>query len=154
MSCSLDDEPRGQTDGGESTNMRNSASHPPINSLISAMLAKDTYRCAVDTGLAYPAAPYNEYGNIGNIIQHEDNRKGEHFDVMHKTAEKGTETVHMDIDRPSADVSGPLKVDFHILESEKPRILDEIFEQVGSHQVSRAKLQFAPSWILDDAFQS
>lgn len=40
------------------------------------------------------------------------------------------------------------------LKSEKPLILNEMFEQVGLQQVSRANLQFAPSWVLDEALAS
>lgn len=58
-----------------------------------------------------------------------------------------------DIDRPAGNVTGP-KDGEQNLESEKPRILDERFEQVGSQQMTRSKLEFAPSWILDEAFTS
>lgn len=59
----------------------------------------------------------------------------------------------MDIDRPNKEVTGPL-TDYRTLQSDKPRILDGMYEKVGSQQVSRSKLEFAPSWILDEAFES
>lgn len=38
------------------------------------------------------------------------------------------------------------------VKSEKTRILEDIYENVGSHQVSRGKLDNAPPWILDQSF--
>ena len=43
---------------------------------------------------------------------------------------------------------------FATLETDRHRVLESIYECVGSKQVTRSKLEFAPSWILDDAFES
>lgn len=59
----------------------------------------------------------------------------------------------MDIDRLKSEVSGPPK-QLCELQTNKPRVLDNIFETIGSQQVTKNKLEFAPSWIIEEAFQA
>ena len=40
------------------------------------------------------------------------------------------------------------------LETDRARVLETIYDCVGSRQVTRNKLEFAPPWILDDAFDT
>ena len=57
-------------------------------------------------------------------------------------AEKDTGTVHV-TDKP------PPAVD---LTSEKQRILKDVYEEIGTSQVAYRRLEFAPSWLIEEAF--
>lgn len=54
---------------------------------------------------------------------------------------------HVDAIRSSGDISGSE------LKTDKQRVLREIFETIGTKQVSRSRLSFAPDWILREAFE-
>lgn len=56
-----------------------------------------------------------------------------------------------DIDRQEIDVKGPGE-SVRLLDSDKARVLEHIYETIGSKQVSRRQLEFAPAWIIDQAF--
>lgn len=53
------------------------------------------------------------------------------------------DTAEIEIDRPSQRLIGPTE-DVHTIESDRAGIFDEMLEQIGSKQVSRSKLQWAP----------
>ena len=59
------------------------------------------------------------------------------------TDDIGPYALRMDKQQP--DITAELQTD-------RDRVLDSIYECVGSRQVTRSKLEFAPPWILDYAF--
>eukprot|EP00177_Eucheuma_denticulatum_P007832 GFKZ01014258.1.p1 GENE.GFKZ01014258.1~~GFKZ01014258.1.p1 ORF type:complete len:1202 (-),score=97.36 GFKZ01014258.1:1881-5486(-) len=59
----------------------------------------------------------------------------------------------LDIGVHADNIAGPPDP-IQVLQSEKPRILSEIYDVLGSQQVSRRKMEFAPSWILEEAFKA
>lgn len=61
--------------------------------------------------------------------------------------------VKMEIDKRNGDAIGTPEGSA-ILESDKSWVIEEIYAEFGSQQISRHKLQFAPSWIIDKAFIS
>lgn len=56
-----------------------------------------------------------------------------------------------DIGSVSVKYGQPLKED---LTSDRQKVLEEIHARLGNAQVSRGKLEFAPPWILDEAFRN
>lgn len=126
MSCSLEQELGLLADGGEDSDTEH---HPPnIKALMAARLSGEEHSPAIaDIGTAIADGPEKTYDSL-----------------QHSRA--------MDIDCESSDARGPPAIP-HQLESEKPRILEQIYNQIGSKQVSRGKVEFAPSWILQDAFR-
>lgn len=115
--------------------------HPPttdVNSLISAKLPEGISPNAIDTGFDSAIGPDTVYMQ---------------FEADNDVTTDDMDQAEMDIDRPFQNLIGRTE-GTHTLESDRARILDEMFEQIGSNQVSRSKLEFAPSWILDEAFNS
>lgn len=127
MSCSLEQELGLMADGGEESH---NAQHPPnVNALLTARLSGDSNSCAIaDIGIAQIDGPSKAYKKLKHAAT-------------------------MDIDRDDSELRKPPTA-IHELESEKPRIMEQIYSQIGSKQVSRSKVEFAPSWILDEAFQT
>lgn len=66
--------------------------------------------------------------------------------------EDNNREAKMDIGRLADETKGPSKTN-SMLEPDRALVLEEIYEQVGSRQVSRCKLEFAPSWIFDESFK-
>lgn len=67
MSCTLEDELHGSADGGENDRDIMETEHPPINSLISAMIVKEESLSMVDTGLEDAAGSTHEYIDLEAI---------------------------------------------------------------------------------------
>lgn len=128
MSCSLEDELGSSVDWGEGDDaVTQSAEHAPINSLISASIPREYSPSMIDAGITEVIEPTDMHAALGagNFCIAESQMDTE--DKDDETEQKS----EIDIDRPADNVEGP-SPDDEMIDSEKTRIWDEMFEQVGS----------------------
>lgn len=108
--------------------------HPlNVNALMKTRIPAHKSKAELDIGRNEPLQPTNQYATL----QHQDRING----------------IQRAIGMDSSDIRGP-EDPLLELQSEEPSVLREIFEQIGSQQVTKRQIELAPSWIVNDAFAS
>lgn len=140
MACSLEDALYKSVKKGESSKATTKSDFPPnINALLAAQAAFGSNYSIGDIGMISPQGPALAYSQL-------DKEPG--FKLIRTGASKA---IEKDIGISANDISGPART-VQILESDMKRVLDEIYEQIGSQQVTKRQLEFAPSWVCQKAF--
>lgn len=81
----------------------------------------------------------------------------EHTTNVHPTATLMAQQRPAIEENPTADI-GKAEItsvppEYAELQSNRARIMDNIWQTIGKDQVNRSKLEFAPSWIIQEAFE-
>lgn len=129
VSCSLEEELGLLTDQEDDTNMGLSSKYPSsVNDLLSARYPENFSRDVLDIGSREAAGHAKYYVTIKNMATKD-------FSMTEEMTERSPRLLQE-------------------FESEYSRILEGIYEQIGSQRVSRNKIDFAASRVIDEAFRS
>lgn len=128
MECSLEYALANSMDRGED-GKHNEHLHSPSN--VSALISVNTS----DTG----------QGAAQEIGTTQTARLGTPFKLLHKASLKDIRKLEHEIIEQSTNTE--------VLESDRARVLEVIYQKIGSKQVKKRELEFAPSWITEQAFE-
>ena len=78
---------------------------------------------------------------------------GTHSTMMTRTEDDASQHAARDIGSHAPNVLSHPTQEPTVLESDRDRVLEDIYTEIGSKQVSASKLTFAPPWIIEQAFQ-
>lgn len=103
---------------------------PNVNALLPAEFESIAARVCADVSAATPVST---------------------FPVTSFTARHRDAAVKSNIGFHKDNIGGPIE-SIKCMESDKRRLLEGIFEKIGSLQVARNEVELAPSWTADEAF--
>lgn len=157
LSCSLDDHSTllaDRVDNGTGDGNATSNDPPDNNALLTSLTQRHSTEHNFDLGAYYASSmngkrieksPKNCVDVDTKLITSEMRKAN----AMHDTSSCYA-SIERDIGIMDGGISGSPET-VKLLQSEKGRVIGELNDQLGTKQVSRSQMQFAPAWILNDA---